>query len=80
MKEVDIQPFKTKVNKDAVRIIEEFLEMAKAGRIQEVMILGIGDNGSASNFTPSLDYVKRLGAIEMLKIRWAFEQMRNEES
>ncbi len=71
IKEIDIQPASELVNELAVQLLEEILADAKEGKIQEVMVCGIlSDGGVASAYTPTMNFLARLGAIEHVKMRW----------
>lgn len=71
LKAVDIMPYKTAVNENTVNLLEKLLKEARSGELQEVVAIGILTDGSiASIYTPSVNFVTRLGAIEHVKLRW----------
>lgn len=81
VEEVDIKPWKASVNELTVELLEEMLEHAKAGVFQEVLIIGIPEEGGAvSSFSPTLGFIQRLGAIEYIKQRWLHQTLHNENS
>lgn len=71
LKAVDIQPYETSVNQLTVELLEEMLADAKSGKIQEAVVVGFLENGdTASAYTPTVNFIRRLGAIELVKLRW----------
>lgn len=76
VKEVDIKPRAAEVNEDTVALLEGMLEKAKSGAVQEVLIVGImSDKSIGSCYTPTVDFIARLGAIEHIKLRWMHEHI-----
>ena len=81
IKEVDIKPVSELVNELAVKLLEEMLADAKAGKLQEVVVCGIlSDGGVASAYTPTMNFLTRLGAIEHVKLRWVLTDVEIPES
>lgn len=59
-----------------VGLIERLLARARTGEVQDVIMVAILLDGSiATESTPTVDFIKRLGAIEHAKLRWYHEHM-----
>ncbi len=71
LKAVDIKPYESTVNQLTVDLLEEMLADAKSGKIQEAVVVGFLEGGdTASAYTPTVNFIRRLGAIELVKLRW----------
>ncbi len=75
----DIAPARTwedDANEMTVDLIERLLAKARSGEVQDViMVATLADGSIATECTPSVNFVKRLGAIEHAKLRWYHEHM-----
>lgn len=64
-------------NLDAIEALENLLELAKKGEIQEVMAVGSRSNGNyITVVTPGLSHLQRIGILETMK----FDLMDNREA
>lgn len=81
LKKIDIKPEAALVNELAVQLLEEMLADAKEGKVQEVVVCGIlSDGGVASAYTPTMNFLTRLGTIEHVKMRWLLNDVGPGES
>ena len=59
------------MNDNTIMLLEVALEKAKAGELTDIIIAGLSPSGMVYNlWSPTLDYVTRLGLIEDLKLTW----------
>lgn len=59
------------INEAAIELLEHALEQAKSGRLLDVMIVGLIDDGDVySAHTQTLNRHQRIGMLEDLKIAW----------
>ncbi len=67
----DIADPKTLINECGVSILEQYLELAKNGDVQELLIVAKGADGVVNyGHTPTLSFVERLGMLELMKLGW----------
>lgn len=58
-------------NGQTIALLEHALDKARRGEIEDIVIAGMSSSGVVINlWSPTLDYITRLGLIEDLKLTW----------
>ena len=76
-----VQPTENPVDSNTVEMLEYFLDLARKGEITGVVIFaeGINNNFYTSYTYATTDYLKRLGAIEALKLKWYLAEQEHQK-
>lgn len=75
LKTVDIKPESVKVSESGVSLLEHWLEMAKAGELSDVILVGIAGDVVIHGASKTMNFLSRLGAVEAAKMEWYHEDV-----
>lgn len=65
---VDIDDGTVAARAEVIRVLEDALELAKDGTLVEIVMVGILDTEQVRvSYTPTMDMLRRLGALELAK-------------
>lgn len=65
-----VVPFKAEVDADIVRVLEDYLDMARRGELAGVAIAGLcSDERTATTWSKATRHLALVGALERLKFR-----------
>ena len=71
---LDIADDKTRACVDTIGVLEDALARARAGELHGVLVVGELDGGEIiSMWTNALDFRKRMGSLELMKLNWMAE-------